>query len=168
MSLKFLIADKSHIDEIYSLFRNAICEMNKNGIYQWDEIYPCRDDIEKDIEQCQMYIAMSEDAIAAVYVINFEYDKQYNDADWEYSDFIILHRLCVNPDFQHRGIAAAVLNHIEAELKTQGIQSIRLDVFSKNPYALKLYEKAGYKKTGTANFRKGLFYLMEKTTGGTK
>ncbi|MDP4147194.1 MAG: GNAT family N-acetyltransferase, partial [Bacillota bacterium] len=37
-----------------------------------------------------------------------------------------------------------------------------LDVFSLNPFALKMYYKQGYIKVGEVNWRKGKFYLMEK------
>jgi len=56
-----------------------------------------------------------------------------------------------------------VLLHIEEQIKNMGYLSIRLDVFSENPYALKLYEKNGYEKRGHADWRKGRFFLMEKT-----
>lgn len=51
---------------------------------------------------------------------------------------------------------------IEDILQKEGIRSIRLDVFSQNPYALKMYEALGYQKVGGASWRKGLFYLLEK------
>lgn len=41
-------------------------------------------------------------------------------------------------------------------------ESIRLDVFTKNPYAQKLYRKNGYQVRGFADWRKGRFDLMEK------
>ncbi len=47
-------------------------------------------------------------------------------------------------------------------LRDRGIESVRLDAFSLNPYALRMYEGLGYKKVGEANWRKGLFYLFEK------
>ena len=43
-----------------------------------------------------------------------------------------------------------------------GYQSIRLDVFSENPFAQKLYRKNGYVTRGSAEWRKGRFDLMEK------
>lgn len=46
-----------------------------------------------------------------------------------------MHRLCVNPVFQNRGIAKSALLHIENELKAISIH---------------------------ADWRKGKFYLMEK------
>lgn len=51
---------------------------------------------------------------------------------------------------------------IEDLLKKQRVQSIRLDAFSLNPYALKMYEALGYEKVGEINWRKGTFYLCEK------
>lgn len=41
-------------------------------------------------------------------------------------------------------------------------ESVRLDVFSKNPYAIRLYENNSYEKRGNVCWRKGEFYLMEK------
>lgn len=74
----------------------------------------------------------------------------------------MIHRLCVSPDFQNKGIAQTTLVHIELELKSLGIKAIRLDVFCKNPYAMKLYANSGYHRVGIANWRKGKFLLMEK------
>ena len=54
------------------------------------------------------------------------------------------------------------MEHIEKTLKAQGIEAVRLDAFTKNPYALKLYERCGYHNVGMAHWRKGDFYLMEK------
>lgn len=60
------------------------------------------------------------------------------------------------------GVGKQVLEHIEHQLLTLGYGSVRLDVFTENPYAIKLYEKAGYVKRGYADWRKGRFALMEK------
>lgn len=73
-----------------------------------------------------------------------------------------MHRLCVNPVFQNQGIARRTMEHIEQEAAAKGIQAIRLDVFSQNPHALKLYRNRGFEEVGTTQWRKGLFYLMEK------
>jgi ribosomal protein S18 acetylase RimI-like enzyme len=52
--------------------------------------------------------------------------------------------------------------HIEETLKKSGTESIRLDAFPQNPYAIKMYRKLGYKKVGDLTLRKGDFILMEK------
>lgn len=68
----------------------------------------------------------------------------------------------MNPIFQNKGIAKSTLFYIEKQLKEIGIHVIRLDVFSDNPFALRLYNSLGYSKVGHADWRKGKFFLMEK------
>ena len=72
--------------------------------------------------------------MVAFYAISGECDEQYNNAEWEYeSDSVyVLHRFCVSPKVQNRGIAQ------------------------------KLYRHNGYESRGYADWRKGRFDLMEK------
>ena len=107
--------------------------------------------------------------IASVFVVNSECDEEYENGDWQYPDasFRVIHRLCVNPKFQNRGVGAETMRHIEAELIKEGVESVRFDAFTQNPYALRLYDKLGYVKVGYADWRKGRFVLMEKKLQGT-
>ncbi len=151
------------LDEIERLIKDAISLMREQGIEQWDEVYPAREDFAKDIEQGYLYVADKEDKMAAIYVISEECDAAYMNGQWENEKPCIIHRLCVSADCQNEGIGKKVLKHIENQLVDMGYDSVRLDVFSENPYALKLYDKNGYTKRGYADWRKGRFYLMEKS-----
>jgi ribosomal protein S18 acetylase RimI-like enzyme len=51
---------------------------------------------------------------------------------------------------------------IEKDANYKGAKAIRLDVFTENPYALKLYHDCGYSRVGTVEWRKGKSFLMEK------
>ena len=137
--------------------------MREQGIEQWDEVYPAREDFAKDIEQGYLYVADKEDKMAAIYVISEECDDAYMNGQWENERPCIIHRLCVSADCQNEGVGKKVLEHIENQLVDMGYDSVRLDVFSENPYALKLYDNNGYTKRGYADWRKGRFYLMEKS-----
>lgn len=162
--MEFKKATENDITEICSLIKNAIDVMEKNNIHQWDELYPTKEDFLDDINSGNLYEGIANGKIAVIYVLNKLQDPAYFTADWSYhgENFCIIHRLCVNPEFQNLGIAKQTLSHIEEVLKQNGVESIRLDVFTENPFALKLYEKADYRKTGTADWRKGKFFLMEK------
>lgn len=157
-------AEMSDLPEISRLVSSAVLEMEKNGIHQWDEIYPIAEDFSEDILVGDQYVGTVGDRIAVIYSLNQSCDDEYKNGSWQYPNepFAVIHRLCVSPDFQHRGIAAETVSHIETQLQKQGITVIRLDVFTENPYALRLYEKIGFKKTGTVKWRKGDFLLMEK------
>ena len=164
MDIQYRMATLEDLQEICNLFDDAVETMIQNKIFQWDELYPTKKDFRKDIEREQLYIGILDERIAAVYVINQRCDEQYIKGAWKYADvpYYVIHRLCVNPAFQNQGIAGWTLKHIEEQLTEWGIHAIRLDAFTENPYAIKLYEKMGYAKLGTVDFRKGRFYLMEK------
>lgn len=162
--IEFSIAEEKNLQEIFDIFIAAIEEMNKHNINQWDELYPDKDIIQDDIRRKQLYIGRSDSKIVCVYVLNNDCDEQYINGDWKYFDatYSVIHRICVNPEFQNQGIGALTLNYIEEKLKSEGVEAIRLDVFSLNPFALKMYYKQGYIKAGEVYWRKGKFYLMEK------
>ena len=113
------------LDAICLLIKDAITEMERHGIYQWDEIYPARSDFEKDINNNNLYVVYDEDMLIAFYVISGECDEQYDNAQWrcEGSSAYILHRFCVSPKVQNKGIGKTVLLHIEDQIKDMGYRS---------------------------------------------
>lgn len=54
----------------------------------------------------------------------------------------------VNPEMRRNGIASAMINIIEKNIKNQGVKKIFLEVASTNKPAQKLYENFGYKTVG--------------------
>lgn len=163
-SIKYRLGKLEDIETITVLIQEAIKEMEKHDIYQWDEVYPTAKDFEADIKKENLYVAEENEKIVALYVISGESDEAYNNAEWKYprETSLVLHRFCVSPGFQNRGIGKKVLNKIESQIKSMGYDSVRLDVFTKNPYAQKLYRNNGYEVRGFAEWRKGRFDLMEK------
>jgi len=162
--MNYRMASTSDIDKICSLIADAIKEMESKNIYQWDELYPVKDDFLEDIKNNSMYLALEGDEVAALYVISDESDEAYDYAAWKYDKdtSYVLHRFCVSPSFQNKGIGKKVLLHIEEQIKDMGYESVRLDVFTENPFAQKLYRNNGYEVTGYDDWRKGRFDLMEK------
>jgi len=156
------------LNEIYGLISDAIQLMEKQGIHQWDEFYPTKEVLLDDINSHTLYVAVKDEKIVAIYVLNQECDEEYHTCEWHNPDesACIIHRLCVSANDQNKGIGSMLLAHIEDQVKSMGYSSIRLDVFSENPHAIQLYKKNGYEKRGHADWRKGRFYLMEKTICG--
>ncbi|MBO4980851.1 MAG: GNAT family N-acetyltransferase [Lachnospiraceae bacterium] len=133
--MQFRKAVPSDLENIVAVFRSAVKTMEDSHIFQWDRLYPNREDFQEDIAGNHMYVG---------------------------EDYVVLHRLCVNPVFQNRGIGTATVKYLEKLAEREGCKAVRLDVFSGNPYALKMYHALGYHIVGEVRFRKGRFYLMEK------
>lgn len=164
MQLKFQLAEKTDLEKIIQLYKNAIAKMDEQNIPQWDEVYPDRATLEDDINKNQMIVGEKDGKIAVCFVLNEECDEEYKNGKWICPDsrFCVIHRLCVSPDFQNQGIAGETMKHIEEVCRTQKYDSIRLDCFTQNPYSRRLYDKCGYTVTGYADWRKGRFELREK------
>ena len=162
--MKYRLAREDDLESICDFVRDAIVNMEKHNIFQWDDLYPIREDFLEDIKKGELFVGLLEDEIAVIYTLNEECDEEYQNGNWKYSDceYRIIHRLCVNPKYQNQGLAKAALLHIEEELRKINVGAIRLDVFSNNPFALALYTNDGYEKAGFVDWRKGRFYLMEK------
>jgi len=168
--MEYRLANIDDVEDVFYLIKAAIVQMEADGIYQWDDIYPTKEDFITDIENESLYLAMDGVNLAAIYVISKESDAAYKNAKWQYGDesAYILHRFCVSPDYQNKGIGKEVLAHIEAQISEMGYETVRLDVFTENPYAQKLYRKSGYQVRGYADWRKGRFDLMEKKLENNK
>lgn len=164
MDIEYRLAILEDINEIIDLIENSIIAMERNNIFQWDELYPAREDFIEDIRHGSLYIGLCEGKIAVVFALNQQSDEAYKNGKWLYPnrEYYIIHRLCVNCFFQNKGVGKQTMQFIERELKAKDIQAVRLDVFGENPYALRLYTHMGYSKVGYADWRKGRFYLMEK------
>ena len=164
MELEFRRAGTDDLDALVALYGAAAQDMREKGIDQWDEYYPDREILAEDVESGDMTLGFLDGQLACAYVVNREYDPEYELGAWEHTegDFCVLHRLCVNPQLQGRDLARQAMARMEKTALEQGFDSVRLDVFSQNLHAQRLYEKLGYRRTGEVRFRKGIFYLMEK------
>lgn len=162
--MEFRKASRNDLKAVTAIFQAAVHHMDEQGIPQWDELYPAEEDLKGDILRSEMMLGLENGAPVCTYTLNRDCDPEYATGTWQYSgpDFRVLHRLCVSPSCQHRGIAAQAMDYFEEMLRAEGCRALRLDVFSRNPYALRLYENRGFRRVGEAQWRKGLFYLYEK------
>lgn len=164
-ALVFRKAESSDVAQIQAFVDQAKIVMDRQGIPQWDEIYPIRSDFELDCQNKELYVGLVHGKPALCFTLNQMQDEEYFKVQWQNSgeDFIVVHRLCVSPEFQGRGFGLTSCRLIEALAWSKGASSIRLDAFSQNPISLSMYQKLGYVTKGFADWRKGRFKLMEKT-----
>jgi GNAT superfamily N-acetyltransferase len=157
-------AREADMPAVYAVFRDAIEHMNHSGIFQWDDIYPTPAILDDDRAKGQLYVAEDEAGrVAGVVVLSEECHPDYQTAAWQYGGpCLIVHRLCVSPSAQGKGVGRALMLSVENWAREKGYADIRLDAFSRNPHALRLYDRLGYVRRGEATWRKGLFYLLEK------
>jgi len=153
-------ADMETVDSIYC---EAIDDMNARNIPQWDEIYPTPAILAGDLAKGELHVAQTDTGVVGAVVLNEICDPAYQNGQWVgCGPALIVHRLCISPAAQGCGVGRGLMAAVEEWAKREGYREIRLDAFSQNPQALRMYNALGYAKRGEAVWRKGLFYLMEK------
>ena len=149
---------------LLQLVRGCVAAMRAAGIEQWDEVYPDAAVIDRDIAAGTLEVMCEHEQIAACITVDRNMDPLWKDLDWNSAGdpCAVVHRLMVHPSMQGRGIAKQFMLHAEAVARTMECRSIRLDCFLQNPASMALYPKLGYRRTGTAQMRKGPFAGFEK------
>lgn len=162
MTIRRAIA--SDLPALEALTAECVAQMRAQGIEQWDEVYPDGPLIAQDIATGTLHVLDGPDGVIGCVTVDDRPDPLWQGLHWsaDSKPFAAVHRLMVRPSCQGRGLARRLMSHAELNARGQGCRSIRLDTFTKNPAALALYEKLGYRLTGTALMRKGEFVGFEK------
>ena len=163
--MRIVQAHQGHLASVVRLISVCTQTMRENGIDQWDEIYPNEEIITKDVDRGSLYVVEEGDLRIAAVSLNQEQDEAYQKVHWLGGEpVLVVHRLCVAPAYQGKGIGGQLMDFAEEHAKQNAYVSIRLDAYTGNPRAVRLYERRGYRKAGELYFpRRTLpFFCFEK------
>jgi ribosomal protein S18 acetylase RimI-like enzyme len=157
-------ATRADITSIMELIHQAVLEMHRRQLYQWNENYPNIDIITEDITAGSLYKVTADDKIAGIVVLNEKQSPEYSSLTWESNreKYLVVHRLCIHPDFQGKGLAKKLMSFAEEHAVKHNYSSIRLDTFTLNQKAMRLYDSLKYRRVGTVAFREKTFQCFEK------
>lgn len=145
-------AGQAHqVNEILALTRACGEHLRDNGIDQWDENYPDRESLVKDIETRTLFAYHEGESVIGIVVLNEHQDEEYGEMSWSTSEDdrnLVVHRLAVSPEHQGKGIARKLMDFAEDYARDQGFDAIRLDTFSQNPRNQRFYVNRGYTELG--------------------
>lgn len=165
MTITIIQARPEHVPTVRELLLACTKELRRRGIEQWDEIYPDLDAVQDEVAAGNVYVALEGPSCVASMTLDASPDAAYDDVAWLGSGpALIMHRLCVDPAHQGRGIGRMMLAFAEELATSRGYASLRLDVYSGNQIAVRVYERSGFTTTGKVYFprRDRPFYCMEK------
>lgn len=159
MAFKINKVEISEIDRVCEILKSVVAYMKKIGFTQWDDDYPRRDILQRDIELNQLYGAYKDSKLVGFIALTNNQDEEYNDIAWQYkSPYLIVHRLQVDPAFRGQRIGYGLMIFAEKLAKDTGCKSIRLDTRQDNTSAINLYIKLGYKIQGHVHFPRMIEY----------
>lgn len=160
------LATTADVPAIMQMIAKVVPIMRKAGNYQWGDDYPNPQVFNNDISLGQLWVADIDGTIAGVSAITTDQDLEYTDAGWDITEAaIVTHRIAVNPDYQGKGVAKALMQQAEVVAQQRGITILRVDTNSENQATQGLFPKLGYTLSGEIGLAKrpGLrFFCYEK------
>jgi len=159
-------ATSADVPAIMAIVRAVVPLMRAAGNLQWDDHYPNPAVFEQDIALSQLWVAEIDASVAGVIALTTDQSPEYVQAGWDITQpAIVVHRLAVNPEFQGRGIAAALLLQADVVARARNIPRIRADTNTHNRAMQRLLPRLGYTFSGeiSLEFRPGMrFFCYEK------
>ncbi len=167
MKIMIKKASKQDLDQLLTVVKSCGKNLIDQGIFQWNEEYPKREDLLEDIELQELWKLEDKNSIIGLIVLTENEDAEYQDVKWLTKNHknLYIHRLAVDPKFQGKGYAQKLMDFAEKYARENGYNSIRLDTFSENKRNLNFYEKRNYVKLESIYFPKQSefpFYCYEK------
>jgi ribosomal protein S18 acetylase RimI-like enzyme len=154
----------SDIDAVWNLLDSCRAALLDQGIDQWDAIYPSVDTVRADIAAARLFVLTVDTHCGGAITLDGDSDSSYASLPWAFAEpALIIHRLCVSPSLQGKGIGQRLMEFAERHAAAMECRSIRLDAYSGNRAAIAFYQRRGYRQVGELFFpRRSLpFYLFE-------
>lgn len=137
--------ETAHPERAFTVFRKGV--------------YPTRRDAEKALADGGLTVFEEDGRILASVITSGQQPPEYAHVSWQRaldaSQVRVIHLLMVRPSVSGRGIGTALLAHLEAQARAEGLAALRLDTGSQNLPAVHLYEKNGYRIVHRAAMKVG-------------
>jgi ribosomal protein S18 acetylase RimI-like enzyme len=157
------------LKEVKQFYSEITADLREKGVFQWDRFYPNRFIIKSDLKKGSFFGILNGKKLIGAVVIDTKESKKYQELKWNdvKATPVVIHRLAVHPLYQGQGYGKQLLRFAEEYANELGYSSIRLDVYSQNEGALKMYERAGYRERGVIRFpfRSVPYKCFEKILG---
>lgn len=159
--MEFLLASISDAQEIYNLYRAAVCVGRSRGNSDWDEDYPRLENAREDLGCGRVYVLRDGERIVACVSMVPGDELLPEDLPWTEGAWVEMARLCVSPDCQRRGLSKAILERAFSAEKALGVKCVRYLCAVANPAACSLYRGLGHRELGRTFLYDTDFYCFE-------
>lgn len=149
--MNYTLVKVTELPEVYALYQAVIADMHARGLYQWTwGQYPREDILTSDVAHDRLYRLDVEGRLVAVFAVCLGQDAEYDDVPWQFGvNPVCLHRVALLPEFGGRGYAKEVVAFAKAEGLRLGCDCFRVDTYTQNERALKLFAANTAREAGT-------------------
>lgn len=144
-------ARKEEIDQIVQIIQEGRLYFQQAGIPQWQNAYPDRTDVEKDIDLGQSYVLVHDQMVIATACIILGHDPNYDviEGTWLNDEpYAVIHRIAINQKEKGKHLAGHLMTFATQLAQKQGVRNIRIDTHELNRSMRRFVEKEGFVECG--------------------
>jgi ribosomal protein S18 acetylase RimI-like enzyme len=109
--------------------------------------------IDDDFARGTLFVLVADGICQATVALDAYEPAEYKQVVWTAdAPALVVHRLCVDPQWQGLGLAKRMMEFAEVCAVEHRYASIRLDAYTANPAAVCLYRDRGYREAGSVFF----------------
>lgn len=144
--MQLINLDNSYKESIWSIYKACRRKLDSLGIHQWTDLYPNTKLIEENINKDEIYGLVESNILVGVVSLENKQPEKYAYINWLYKseNVCVITRLAVDPKYQNKGYAKALLRLSEIKAFELGYDVIRLDSNSDNERNKRFYLNAEY------------------------
>lgn len=150
--MEFRQAKISDLDQIVEIIELSKKYLKETKVDQWQDGYPAKEDLRKDIESGNSYVLTNKDEIVATTVISLDGESTYNlifNGEWiTNEEYIVMHRVAVHDKYKGKGIFKELIKEAESLALNKGISSIKIDTHRDNISMQRAVVKNDFKRCG--------------------
>lgn len=145
--MNFRLAYEEDLPFIKKMFKEIVCNMERNNLEIWDDVYPCEFFLE-DIKKKRLYSMVEENGdIVAVVALCDSHDGA-DSIQWEEEEgkALYIERFGVNVDYLKKGMGSRMIEYAMEITEKKNMEYLRLFVVDINKPAINIYVKNGFKQ----------------------
>lgn len=150
--MEFRQANISDLDQIVEIIELSKKYLKETKVDQWQDGYPAKEDLRRDIESGNSYVLTNKDEIVATTVISLDGESTYNsifNGEWiTNEEYIVMHRVAVHDKYKGKGIFKELIKEAESLALNKGISSIKIDTHRDNISMQRAVVKNDFKRYG--------------------
>lgn len=156
-TLTFRLATQQDIDALEQFYNNVTEYLAATVNYPgWrNGIYPARQDAQEGIDEGTLFLVECQEHLVGSMILRHRPEPAYRTASWQAKlddrDVLVIYTFAVLPEKLGQGVGQRMLEFAESYAKQHRIQALRLDVYEGNFPAIHLYERCGFRHTGTVS-----------------
>ena len=153
--MKIRLASSNDIGIIEKIYEDARVFMRQSGnMYQWQGIYPSRENIISDINDSCLCLCCESELILGVFYFRIGEDVTYQtiyDGKWlNESEYAVIHRIAVSSESRGKGVASFCFDYALSKFP-----NIKIDTHKDNIPMQKALTKNGFSYCGIIHLLNG-------------